>query len=210
MSFSNAPDNTLSLMSSTMGISNYALDTFVAQEMSKLTQLSIDSLAEEFPNTDNWFAQFVLRRILQARVPDEKSALAFAIIRRTHAALQEWEFAYAGAQGNLRSVGTYFSVLRHFESCISAVWQGLEFARKSLGQDLFKKGDGSVYERLNWVYNVSRHFDPHSLSQGDLHRVWLSDQAVHTREQTVNYDELREAIRMLARVSEKVVGEHDG
>ena len=193
-------------MSSTMGISNHALDTFVAQEMSKLTQLSIESLAEEFPNSDKWFAQFVLRRIFQAHVLDEKVALAFAIIRRTHAALQEWEFANAAAQGDLRSVGTYFSVLRHFESCISAVWQGLEFARKSLGQDLFKKGYGSVYERLNWVYNVSRHFDPQALSQGDLHRVWLSDQAIHTREQTVSYDELREAIRMLAHVSEKVGG----
>lgn len=189
-----------------MGISNYALDTFVAQDMSKLTQLSITSLTEEFPNADKWFAQFVLRRIFQAHVPDEKAALAFAIIRRTHAALQEWELASAAAQGDIRSLGTYFSVLRHLESCISSVWQGLEFARKSLGQELFKKGDDSAYERMNWVYNVSRHFDPEALPQGDLHRVWLSDQAMHTREQTVSFDELREAIRMLARISEKVAG----
>lgn len=189
-----------------MGISNYTLDTFVAQDMSKLTQLSIKSLAEEFPNADKWFAQFVLRRIFQVHVPDEKAALAFAIIRRAHAALQEWELASAAAQGDLRSVGTYFRVLRHLESCISCVWQGLEFARKSLDQDLFKKGDGSVYERLNWVYNVSRHFSPDALPQGDLHRNWLSDEAIHTREQTVSFDELREAIRMLARVSEQVGG----
>jgi len=189
-----------------MGISNYALDTFVAQDMSKLTQLSIKSLAEEFPNADEWFAQFVLRRIFHAHVPDEKAALAFAIIRRTHASLQEWEVASAAAQGNPRSVGTFFSVLRHLESCISSVWQGLEFARKSLGRDLYKKGDGSAYERMNWVYNVSRHFDPADIPQGDTHRVWLSDQAMHTREQTVSFDELREAIKMLVRISEKVAG----
>lgn len=81
-----------------MGISNYALDTFVAQDMSKLTQLSVNSLASEFPSADSWFATFVLRRIFQAHVPDEKAALAFAIIRRTHAALQEWEFASTAAQ----------------------------------------------------------------------------------------------------------------
>lgn len=188
-----------------MGISNYALDTFVAQDMSKLTQLSINSLAEEFPNADKWFAQFVLRRIFQRHVPDEKAALAFVIVRRTHAALQEWELAHAAAQGDMRSVATYFSVLRHLESCLSAVWQGLAFARKSLGQDLFKKGDGSTYERINAIYNVSRHFDPEKdLQQGDTHRVWLSDDALHTREQTVTFDELREAIGMLARVSEKL------
>lgn len=189
-----------------MSISNYALDTFVAQDMSKLTQLSMMSLAEEFPNADKWFAQFVLRRIFQAHVPDEKAALAFAIIRRTHAALQEWELASCATQYDIRSVGTYFSVLHHLESCISAVWQGLEFARKSLGQDLFKKGDVSIYGRINWIYNVSRHFDPRALPQGDIHRVWLSDKAIHTREQTVTFDELREAIGMLARVSERVAG----
>lgn len=189
-----------------MGISNYALDTFVAQDMSKLTRLSIKSLAEEFPNADKWFAQFVMRKIFQAHVPDEKVALAFAIIRRTHASLQEWELASAAAQGDLRSVSTYFSVLRHLESCISSIWQGLEFARKSQGLVLFTKGDGSGYERINWVYNVSRHFDPEDLPQGDIHRVWLSDQAMHTREKMVSFDELREEIKMLARVSEKVAG----
>lgn len=189
-----------------MGISNYALDTFVAQDVSKLTQLSIKSLAEEFPNADNWFEQFVLRRIFHAHVPDENAALAFAIIRRTHASLQEWELASNAAQGDLRSIGTFLSVLRHVESCISSVWQGLEFARKFVGEDLFKKGDGSAYERMNWVYNVSRHFDPKTLPQGDTHRVWLSDHAIHTREQTVSFDELREGIKMLARVSEKVAG----
>lgn len=189
-----------------MGISNYALDTFVAQDMSKLTRLSINSLSGEFPNADSWFAQFVLRRIFQAHVPDEKAASAFAVVRRAHAALQEWELASAVAQGDLRSVGTYFSVLRHLEACLSAVWQGLEFARKSVGQDLFTKGDGTAYERMNWVYNVSRHFDPGALQQGDLHRVWMSDDSMHTREQTLSFDELREGVSMLARVSEKVTG----
>lgn len=187
-----------------MSISNYALDKFVAQDMSKLSQLSIRSLAEEFPNADKWLEQFVLRRIVHAHVTDEKAALALAVIRRTHAALQEWEFASAAAQGDLRSIGIYFSVLRHLENCISAIWQGLEFGRKSLGQVFFTKGDGSAYERMNWIYNVSRHFDPEALPQGDTHRVWLSDQEMHTREKKVSFDELREAIRMLARISERV------
>ena len=174
--------------------------------MSRLSQLSIQSLAKEFPSADKWLAQFVLRRMFQAHVPEEKAALAFAIIRRTHAALQEWELANAAAQGDLRSIGTYFSVLRHLESCISSIWQGLEFARKSIDESLFMRGDGSAYERMNWVYNVSRHFNPEALPQGDTHRVWLSDQAIHTREKVVSFVELREAIRMLARVSEEIVG----
>ena len=189
-----------------MGISNYALDTFVAQEMSKLTQLSINSLADEFPNADNWLAQFVTKRIFQTRVPNERAAVAFAVVRRTHAALQEWELASVAAKGDLRSVGAYFNMLRHLENCISSVSQGLEFIRKSLGEDLFQKGDGSVYARLNWVYNVSRHFTPEALPQGDLHRIWLSDEAIHTREHSVMFNELRETIAELASISEDICG----
>lgn len=189
-----------------MGITDYALDRFVAQDMSKLKNLTIKSLAEDFPDADNWLRQFVLNRMFHAVVPDDKAALAFAIVRRTHAAMQEWELASAAANGNLRSVGTYFSILRHLESCISSAWQGLEFARKSMGEFLFTNGDGSVYERLNWVYNVSRHFDPEELSQGHLHRLWLSDEAIHTREHLVQFVELRDVIAMLGRISNQVGG----
>lgn len=189
-----------------MGISNYALDTFVAQDMSKLKHLTINSLADEFPSADDWLGRFVLGRIFHAQVPDDKAALAFAIVRRTHAAVQEWELASAAARGNLRSVGNYFSILRHIESCISSVWQGLEFGRKSIEEILFARGDGSVYERLNWVYNVSRHFDPQGLPQGDLHRTWLSDEAIHTREHLVLFAELRDVIAMLGRISGQVSG----
>lgn len=174
--------------------------------MSKLTRLSIESLAGEFPNSDKWFSQFTLTRIFQNLVPDEKAALAFAIIRRTHAALQEWELASVLAQGDVRNITTYFCTLRHLENCISSVWQSLEFFRKSQGSDIFKKGDGSHYERISWIYNVSRHFDPLALPQGDNHRVWLSDHSIHTREQSVRFDELRETIRMLSRVSVQISG----
>ncbi|MFK3741565.1 hypothetical protein [Massilia sp. TN1-12] len=190
-----------------MGITNYALDTFAAQEMSKLKHLSIISLADDFPSAHAWLAQLVLSRIFHGHVPDEKAALAFAIVRRTHAALQEWELASAAAKGNLRSVGNYFSILRHVESCISSTWQALEFGRKPMGEVLFtKEGEHNVYKRLNWVYNVSRHFDPQALPQGDLHRTWLSDDAIHTREHLVLFAELRDVIAMLGRISNHVSG----
>ena len=189
-----------------MAISNYALDTFVSQDLSKLTQVSIRSLADEFPSAENWFAQFVVRRIVERRVPDDEASLVFAIVRRTHAALDEWELARAAATGNLRIPAVYFRALRHVETCIGSVWQGLEFGRKALGQELFQKGDGTVYQRLNWIYNVSRHFDPEALAQGDLHRVWLTNDAVHTREQALTFEELRETIKMLARISERAAG----
>lgn len=193
-----------------MGISDYALDTFVAQEMSKITRLEIESLAGEFPNADTWLVEFVTLRIFHSHVPKEKAALVFAIIRRAHAAVQEWELASAAALGNMRHIGAYFRVLRHLESCISATWQGLEFARRSLKIDLFTKNEVNVYTRLNWVYNTFRHFDPEMLPEGDLHRTWLSNDAIHTREHVVQFTELREEVALLARVSEKLTHQFSG
>ena len=189
-----------------MRLSNYALDTFVAQDMSKLKKLSVDSLVGEFQSADCWLEHFVHHQIFQAHISGDKTALAFVIVRRAHVALQEWELTSTAAQGDPRNIGIYFSVLHHLEACLSAVWQGLEFARKSLAEDLFKRGDGGQYERMNWLYNTSRHFDPMALHAGDLHRVWLSDDSMHTREHALSFDELREAVRMLARVAEKVAG----
>ena len=189
-----------------MPLSNYALDAFVAQDLSKLTACAPQTLTGAFPDRAHWFNQFVLRRILQNHVADEKAALAFVLVRRAEAALDEWEAACETAKDDVRQPSTYFKLLRHLESCISALWQGLEFGRKAVGTALFQKGDASVYERLNWIYNVSRHFDPEALLVGDLHRVWVTNDGVHTREHALAFDEIREALQLLGRVAEKVGG----
>ena len=169
-----------------MPLSNYALDTFVSQEMSKLTACTPQSLECDFPERGHWLNQFVLRRIFHNHVSEERAALAFILVRRAEAALDEWELACNAATQEVRRPSGYFKVLRHLESCIAALWQGLEFGRSATGSRLFEKGDGSEYERLNWLYNVGRHFDPQALPSGDLHRLWITNDGLHTREHQGN------------------------
>jgi hypothetical protein len=97
-------------------------------------------------------------------------------------------------------------MLRHLENCVSALWQGLEFCRRALEMKLFEKGDGSVYERLNWVYNVGRHFDPQDLPSGGLHRLWISNDGLHSREHSVTFLELHDSIKFLAGMVNKFAG----
>ena len=189
-----------------MGISNFALDEFVSQDLSKLTACSPQSLASEIPDREHWFGQFVLRRIFHNHVSGEKAALAFALLRRTDAAIDEWELACAASRENLRQPAAYFKLLRHLENCVAQLWQGLEFGRKAIGKDLFQKNDGSVFARLSWVYNVSRHFNPDSLRPGELHRIWVANDGLQTREQALLFDEIREKIKLLARIVDKFAG----
>jgi len=188
-----------------MPLSHYALDTFVSQGMSKLTACAPESLVAEFPEHNHWLNQFVLRRIFHNHVSEEHAALVFILVRRAESALDEWELACAASR-DVRKPSGYFKMLRHLENCIAALWQGLEFCRHALQTKLFEKGDGSVYERLNWLYNAGRHFDPHDLPSGDLHRLWISNDGLNSREYSVTFSELRDAIKFLAEIVDKFAG----
>jgi hypothetical protein len=139
-------------------------------------------------------------------VSEEYAALAFILVRRAEAALDEWELACSAAAQDVRRPSGYFKLLRHLESCIAALWQGLEFSRRAIGAKLFEKGDGSVYERLNWLYNVGRQFDPQTLTSGDLHRLWITNDGLHSREHSITFVELRDALKFLAGMVDKIAG----
>lgn len=188
-----------------MPLTHSALDMFVSQEMSRLTNCAPQSLADEFPEHNHWLDQFVLRRIFHNHIREDRAALAFVLVRRAAAALDEWELACVAAS-NVQTLSGYFKMLRHMENCISALWQGLEFIRRALQVKLFDKGDGSSYERLNWVYNVGRHFDPQELPSGNLHRLWISNDGVNTQEHVVTFVELRDAIKYLAGLVQEFAG----
>ena len=189
-----------------MPLTHSAVDTFVSQEISKLTACAPESLEAEFPDRNHWLNQFVLRRIVQNHVSDERVSLAFILVRRAEAALDEWELACSTATQNIRRPSCYFKVLRHLENCLAALWQGLEFARCAMGVKLFEKGDGSVYERLNWLYNAGRHFYPQALPSGDLHRLWISNEGLNSREHSVTFLEMPDAVKFLAGIVGKIAG----
>lgn len=187
-----------------MGFSDCALDAFVAQQMSTFIWVP-RSVGSEFPNRATWLDEFVLRRILHAHVPDDRVALALITLRRVLAAIEEWESMCVAASGATRRPSVYFSALRHCEGCVAAAWQALEFGRKALDQRLFDKGDGTVYERLNAVHNVGRHFDPEALPRRALHAVWLAGECVRTHEHELHLEELREVVCMLGRIGSELV-----
>ena len=189
-----------------MPLTHYALDTFLSQEMSKLTACTPQSLANDFPERGYWPNQFVLRQVFHNHISEEHAALAFILVRRAEAALDEWELACSAATQDVRRPSGYFKMLRHLENCIAALWQGLDFCRRALDTKLFEKGDGSVYERLNWLYNVGRHFDPQAIPSGDLHRLWITNDGLHTREHSVTFTELRDTLKFLAGMVDKIAG----
>lgn len=187
-----------------MPLTNYALDTFVSQQLSQLTSCRPRSVAADFPKCATWLDQFILRRMFQAHIGEDRAALAFALVRRAESAIDEWELACKEVSGDVRRPSNYFRALRHFENCLAAVWQGLDFGRRSLDLDLFDEDEPNAFERLNSLYNKARHFEPQKLPAGALHPLWLTNDALRSHEHTVTFDELRDAISLLGRIAQEL------
>jgi hypothetical protein len=82
--------------------------------------------------------------------------------------------------------------------------QSLYFVRKALGFDLFKKDDGSTYERLSLIYNNSRHSNPEKLPAGQLHAVWIKNDGLHTDGANLTFDELHDLLREFGGIADKL------
>lgn len=87
---------------------------------------------------------------------------------------------------------------------MSVLYQALKLGRKALGTKLFEPGDGSPYERLNLIYNKSKHADPQALPSGQLHAIWIKNEGLVTDGTVLEFCELRELIRVIGRISDKL------
>jgi hypothetical protein len=95
-------------------------------------------------------------------------------------------------------------VLHHFEMTVTNLYQAFDFGRRFAEVRLFEKGDGSDYERLNLIYNVSRHFNPAELPPDHLHAVWIANDGIHTTDCCLTFEELAELITEIGRLADRL------
>ena len=190
-----------------MPLSMYALDAFVAQDLSQLTECRPAPVAPEFPDYSSWLSSFVLNWIFRIPMSKGKAALVFALIRRAEAAIRDYEEArthLASLVAGGRNISLYFRCLRSFESTVAMLYQSLDFVRRAFGIKLFDPGDGSPYERLNLIYNKSRHSDPETLPTGQLHAVWIKNDGLFADGANLTFDELRDLVRDIGHIADKL------
>lgn len=191
-----------------MPLSMYALDNFVAQDLSQLTECRPAPIAPEFPDYSSWLSLFALNWIFTIPLPKEKAALAFALIRRAEGAIVDYEEArthLTNLVGGDPSISLYFRCLKSFESTVAMVEQSFAFTRRALGRiKMFTSGDGSPYDRLNRIYNKSRHSDPETLTPGQLHAVWIKNDGLYADGANLTFDELCDLIRDVGRIADNL------
>jgi hypothetical protein len=73
----------------------------------------------------------------------------------------------------------------------------------ALSIKLFETNDGTPHQRLNLIYNQSRHTKVSSLPPGHLHTVWLQNDGIYTDGAALRFDELEDLLRQMGRIAER-------
>jgi hypothetical protein len=189
--------------------SSYALDTFIAPKLSRLTVCSAKELAE----TESLLSAFLLNSILVVRLRDPLHRYAFNLIRRVDQASYDYsqgrDHLVRYIQEKSRDVITpYFRALSHFEQCLATVAQAVSFAERLLGTSLSKPGDKSALERLKALYNASKHMDARIASGAFPEKagteVWIVNEGLECDNAALTFDELHELLVELQKLARQV------
>ncbi len=186
-----------------MPFTKYAVDTFISDKVTGVTECTLADLYAEFPDAKNWVSSFGLMVIFNNQPPVQRRPLALQLIRRVEMIFVE----HSQARHQLLDLiakgagrwSPYFRALHHLESTLSLSYQAYHFAGKSLDQRLFEKKDDSPLDRLNRIYNTSKH----QLAEIEQ-PIWITNSGMSTVDCSLTFIEIEELVRTLARIVQRL------
>lgn len=199
----------MSDLKATMYPTDYMLDQVISHELSKLTTCNAPEVASRFPKSTHWIGNFTLNSTFGRPVTVEARKFCLAFLRRAEAAFANYEL---GRQALLefeesvrdgpKKTSVYFKALHFFEVCLAMQWQAVDLFRRLSKQKPFQKGDGSSTEKLNQIYNESKHYDPASLPAGLLHATWITNEGLNIQGVCLTFAELESLMVDLGQTAE--------
>jgi hypothetical protein len=155
--------------------SDHALDTYMAPELSKFTSASIPDVSAYAQKREWWVRNFFLNSMLGTTVDAPVRQYMVNYLRRAELAFQEYELGRERTLNYLETprgggIGHYMAAIGHWEVFLGQAWhanQLLSYMVGWNGQGIFSQGDGSPEERLNFLYNRSKHAE--SSISGDFY-----------------------------------------
>ena len=102
----------------------------------------------------------------------------------------------------------YFELLLYFESCLSQWTQGCDILRAALGTNYFQEGDQSKEERINRLYNDTKHLDTNR-AKGKIvdekATIWITNEGLEGCSGTaLSFIELHDALLEIGRIADEL------
>lgn len=179
------------------------MDRFVAPEISTFTLATIPDMSSDDPEHCHWLEHFVLNSMNRVNYPYPDYQYLFNYIGKTEIAFAVYSLARAESLAYIqdRRIQNYMTAIGHWEGFLAQSWQALYLLVR--GQKLFSNSDGSDFQRLNLLYNLTKHLDSvigrREIPEGTTLAVWLKNDGLHSRAGSLTFDEMAEILKGLGR-----------
>jgi hypothetical protein len=188
-----------------MSFTRHATD-FISEKIGQVTKCGATDVAKEFPASAAWVSTFGLCVIFQDHPPAQNRPHALQFVRRVEMAFAEYSRASNHlsdlVSGGPRRWSPYFRALYHFEAAISQLYLAYDGARKKLGNNYFASDDGSDLDRINKIYNASKH----QIASAEQ-TLWITDDGVCADGTSISFVELEQLLRSYARIANRVTNQ---
>jgi hypothetical protein len=189
-----------------MRFSDSMLNKLVAPGISELKRGSVPDLMPRFPHSAHWVEIFLLNTFIGATLVGTTRPVVLNFLRRVESALLEYtdgrRHFNAYTRGSRQAISKYFSAVLHFEHAIAMTYQAAMLMRDFYpGETFFEKGDQTPLQRVNALYNHTKHIDSvlasGQLSDGYAIPLWISNTGLHCSVCSVTFAELADILAVL-------------
>jgi hypothetical protein len=190
-----------------MPFTNDFKDKYVAPGFSSFTSAAIPDMSAVSQEQGHWLKNFILNSCFRVTVDDDTRRTLYSFLRRTEATFREYEAARRLTLAHLANpktdtVSEYIEAIGHWEQFLShadRAWAVLIRGE----QILFVKNDGSVFQRLNFFYNLTKHLES-AIKSGQLPPdgtlpVWLTNDGLQAVDGKLTFTEISEILTDLAK-----------
>jgi hypothetical protein len=183
----------------------------MAPEMSKFTSATLPDLSAIDSEQEHWLANYILNSIMRVTVQSPDRQRLFNFLRRSHSAFEEYAVARELTLTYLaepeKKLG-YLKAMGHWEALLAYTWQAYRLFLPARLGSLYEKGDDSCFERLNNLYNKTKHAEGPILDGKYLEDsplcVWLTNKGLKSTDELVTFEEVAGMLTDLAQLAAAV------
>lgn len=191
----------------TITYSAQILETYIAPGISSFTRADIPDMSAWDKESPHYVANFFLNSVFTATFAPPMNAYAYNFLRRVRYAFSEHHLARESTLRFLSAGGQsprpYVDALFHWESFLGQAWHAFALLIAAWDGKAFDKGDGSVEQRLNALYNQMKHvqsrIESNQMIPGATVPVWLTNSGLQSVDTNVTYAETGDVLKALAK-----------
>lgn len=196
-----------------MPIREQILNKLVAPGISELKRGCVPNLMSRYPHAMRWVEFFLLNAFIGATLVGTTHPVVLNFLRRVESALLEYtearKYLNSYLRGSRQDISKYFAAVMHFEQAIAMTYQASMLMRDFYaGQKFFEKGDQSPIQRLNELYNHTKHVDSvlasGKWSDGYSIPLWISNTGLHCSVCSLTFAEFTDIFDVLVANADKL------